>query len=323
MRALIVGDIHLADRPPSIRTDDYAAQILAKLEFTVELAEDRGVDCVIWAGDVFHVKAPTRTSHALVRSVAELGQSYGVPWLIVPGNHDMRHDRLDTLDRQPLGVLFKAGAISLVGEAESNVDIHPRGGAFKVFGIPWLYDWAHDLPTYVEEWQTSDAELMVTHAPIVKPGDTRPYDVIDAADWAAAMIRRGAVYFGHMHEADGAFQVDEFTFCNQGALSRGSVHEMTLSRKPAVTIYDSEELYQRKFLRVEVPHLPAREVFLLAEKDNEEMRTDRLDEFLSGIGETRLDSVSIEAVREHVRGLGLQPAVEREVADCLEVALHA
>ena len=113
MRVLCVGDIHLADRPPSIRVDGYAKQILDKLKQTIEIADRENVDAVAWAGDVFHVKAPTRTSHALVRETAEVGQQYGVPWLIVPGNHDLQHDRLDSIQKQPLGVLYKAGAIPL------------------------------------------------------------------------------------------------------------------------------------------------------------------------------------------------------------------
>ena len=313
MEVLIVGDIHLADHPPSIRTEDYAEQILAKLEFTVSAVQNFQLGAVVWAGDVFHVKAPTRTSHALVRRVAEIGQSYGVPWLIVPGNHDMRHDRLDTLDRQPLGVLFKAGAIPCVGDVVLD--------ELNVFGIPWLSDW-QELERWMFEWRNrSSAQLMVTHAPIVQPGETRPYEVIDARRWIELMERPGDVYFGHMHDVDGAFQVDEFTFCNQGALSRGSLHESTLARKPAVTVYFPDHSYQQKFQRMEVPHLPVEQVFRKVEHDTMEARAEMLDEFLTSIGETKLDAVSVEAVHEHIRSQGLRPEVEREVLDCLEVAL--
>jgi hypothetical protein len=311
----MVGDVHLSDRPPSIRTESYREDILAKLRYTVEVADRHEVDVVVWAGDVFHVKAPTRTSHGLVQEVADIGQSYQCDWVIVPGNHDMRHDRLDSLDEQPLGVLFKAGAYMGVGELE--------GETWKLFCIPWLYDWRIDLPVYMERWANDDAPLMVTHAPIVKPGEDRPFEVIDATDWAHLMGRGGDVYYGHMHDPDGGYHAapdganHPFIFCNNGAISRGSIHEATLKREPAVTVYSDlpEEI---TFFRVPVPHRPAAEVFRLNEKEREDVKQERLDEFLGSLAETKLTAMSIEAVVAHLDTLELSEPTRREVIECLE-----
>jgi DNA repair exonuclease SbcCD nuclease subunit len=177
VKALIIADAHLADRPPSIRTETYADDLFAKLVFTVDVAREQRVDAVVYAGDVFHVKAPTRTSHALVQRMARLIKDYGTEVFIVPGNHDMTNDRLESLSKQPLGVLFEAGARMLVG----------GGIVDQLFGIPWLGDWTAELPSYMQEWQVSDAPLLVTHAPLVQPGDQRPYEIIDAYDWARSM----------------------------------------------------------------------------------------------------------------------------------------
>jgi DNA repair exonuclease SbcCD nuclease subunit len=46
---------------------------------------------------VFHIKTPTRNSHALVQRTGEVLTSAGLPVLIVPGNHDLSNDRLDSL----------------------------------------------------------------------------------------------------------------------------------------------------------------------------------------------------------------------------------
>ena len=234
MRTLVVGDIHLCDRPPSIRTDDYLEHILDKLAYTVEVAEQQDVMAVVWAGDVFHIKTPGRNSHYMVQRVIDIGQDYldaGIGWYVVPGNHDLSHDRLDW-SHQPLGLLFKSGAIPCIGEMQG----------LGVFGIPWLQDWDAQLPGYMQKWQESTAGLMVTHAPIAPPGKTYPYEFVDATDWAKAMQRPGDVYYGHMHMTHGSYSVETeegvFWFCNQGALSRGSLHEETLAREPAVTVYE-------------------------------------------------------------------------------------
>jgi hypothetical protein len=127
-----------------------------------------------------------------------------------------------------------------------------------------------------------------------------------------------------MHDPDGVFEVPvelvSSTFCNQGALSRGSVHEATLKRKPAVTLYDSRKKGTNRFERIEVPHKPAAEVFRLEEKALEATKVARLEEFLSGVEKTELEGLSIEAVLAHVEGLGLDAPVLKEIRECLEVA---
>jgi DNA repair exonuclease SbcCD nuclease subunit len=317
VKALIVGDVHLADKPPSIRTETYCADILAKLIFIGTVVRDAALDYVIFAGDLFHVKAPSRTSHGLVYDVIGILRSYGVPVFIVPGNHDIRHDRLGTLTEQPLGVIFRSGAaFELNGQADVGVN-------YMLFGVPWLANWQTDLPPLLEDWQVSDAQLLVTHAPIVPPGQDRPFEVIDAGDWAAMMDRAGDVYYGHMHDADGAYEVgiSRMVFCNQGALSRGSIHEGTLNRKPAVTLYDSERSGVERFTRIEVPHRPKEEVFRLTEKEAIEHKQERLDVFLESLAETKLATFSIEAVLAHIDTLDLDVVTAREIRECLEVAL--
>ena len=90
MKVLIINDPHLADRPPSMRVEGYADHILDKLKFTTTIPSD----IVIFSGDVFNLKAPTRTSHALVQRMCDIIRAYNRPVYIVPGNHDMQHDRL-------------------------------------------------------------------------------------------------------------------------------------------------------------------------------------------------------------------------------------
>lgn len=231
VRVLIINDVHLSDRPPSIRTETYAHDILDKLRYTQLIARDNDVDQVVFTGDVFHVKTPSRTSHWLVQQMCEIIKGYELPVGIVPGNHDISHDRRESLERQPLGVLYKAGAHELVGSWGYT------------FGIPWLQDWEAELPAWMERWQRASVPLMVTHAPIVPHGQTRPFEVIDSAVWAEMMVRPGDVVHGHMHSPDGSYKVENehgvFWFSNEGALSRGSIHEETLSRSPAVSIWES------------------------------------------------------------------------------------
>lgn len=322
MSILIVGDIHAADRPPSIRTDEYSEQVLAKLQQTVAIAEEHDVEAVIWAGDAFHVKAQGRTSHGLVRGLVEVGQEYR-RWLIVPGNHDMAHNRIESIPKQPLGVLYRAGAVQLCGQITL-----PSG--LGVFGFPWLQDWTEWGP-WMKAWKTSSAKLMVAHAPLYPPA-YEPYgEFFDTSTWASMMEREGHVYYGHVHDAHGVhierstedpdiFETHTFVFCNNGAISRGSLNESDLTRVPTVTLYDPDS--SDIFTPIELEYLPAETVFKLAVKEVSDIQTERLSEFLEQVGRTELEGLSIEAVLAHVEGMDIKPETRQQIQECLEVALN-
>jgi hypothetical protein len=110
--------------------------------------------------------------------------------------------------------------------------------------------------------------------------------------------------------------IGDVTFCNQGAITRGSLHESELTRAIAVTTWSPEE----GFVRVDVPHRPADEVFRLMEKREVQDQQARLDDFLSSIGQASIEVTSIEAVLSQVQGLGLGADVTSAVEELLTAA---
>lgn len=267
----------------------------------------------------------------------------------------------------------------------------------------------------------------------------------------------GVVYYGHIHENHGAYRSAGMWFCNQGAISRGSLHESTLKRAPGVTLYDSERWsasyrmltaresvgsgrrhgirmgtdfsgtapdlslddlaklehtdsllskslddlsasdstlatdvttlpvsdhltsgkvvtrttnstsgpkvetsmqadlpvrtatssrmstptsdemgeaehvvsvsvkpsghaagWHGPFQRIEVPHLPAKEVFRLTEKQAADEKKQSLDNFLQAVGSTTLSGLSLEEVVSRAQSAGLSPTAVRTVVECCE-----
>lgn len=318
MKVGIFGDMHFSDRPPSIRTETYTDDILTKTQHGVDLFKKEGCDAIASAGDVFHIKTPTRNSHSLVQRVGEVLRSAGLPVLITPGNHDLSNDRLDSLSKQPLGTLTKMEGIDLL------IGPHPE---FPLFGLPYLYDW-NELPKWMsayKQWsgqrKADDMEfwpLMVTHAPLFPPGQEPPYDFIDAEDWAQ-MMENGDCYYGHIHDPHGVYSPAPdlpVTFCNNGAISRGSLHEATLKREPAVTIWQDDGPYH--FSRHALPFRPASAVFRLQEKEDVDEKTNRVGEFLESVGRTTLDGLSIEEVHAQARTRGLKPQTLSLIEELLD-----
>lgn len=318
-RYLLMGDIHLADRAPSSCTEDYLDDLFDLLRHTVTLAGRHDVRAVVWAGDVFHHKTPSRTSHATTMRLIELARAYPCPVYVVPGNHDMLHDRFDSLDQtQPLGVVLASGAVQLLDRFSAVFDGHR-----DLYGVPWLGTWDDaTVSQALADWrQIRSADdppgLVVTHAPLYPPGMELPYENYPARDFARAMGNTGCVYYGHVHEAHRSYTVDGVTFCNPGALSRGSLHEHNLTREPSVALWEAGT---GQFTLLALPHKPAAQVFRLDALGAATTARLRLDEFVAGIGQTRIEITSVESVLHTVRGMDLPPEVTALIAELLAEA---
>lgn len=324
-KCLIIGDVHFSDKAPSSCTETYNDDIFDLLLQTVELAWKKGYYAVIQAGDVFHSKIPMRTSHKTMQRAIELVNAYPCPFYVVPGNHDMSSDRVDSvLDTQPLGVLLRSGASLLQGWCADGI-----------YGVPWQALWADKDPetgqpseravaavtAALESWNTNVSEgpsLLVTHACFYPPGYELEYEYFPTQVFSDMLGNRGSVYYGHIHEPHGIYEVGGVTFSNWGALSRGSLHEYNLERDVIVTEWDSET---GEFIPIVLDYKPASEVFRLVEITEAKQAQVDLDEFLSSIGQATIEITSIESVVSYVRQLGLEADIERVVVELLEGAL--
>jgi hypothetical protein len=194
-----------------------------------------------------------------------------------------------------------------------------EGWLDPVYGVPWLPRFDDDrvraaLDAYRHDPGDAEHHLVVTHAPLYPPGLELPYENYPARLWAAAMDGHGSVYYGHVHEAAGIYTVDGVTFCNPGALSRGSLHEHNLTRDISIAAWNSDT---GEFEIIPLPHKPADQVFRLTQAAEVRTAQIELDRFLDAIGQTRIEITSIEAVTAHVRALGLGTAIEALVEELL------
>lgn len=313
VKILLLGDVHLSDRAPSSCTDSYLDDLFDLLYQSTALAKELNADAVVQLGDMFHIKQPNRTSHYCVAMALEWARSSAVPIGVVPGNHDMLHDRLDSvLQTQPLGVLAKAGAIDLLtgGWAE---------GAFSelpVYSVPWLQEWSHTevqraLFTYMEMGLPG---LLVTHAPFFPPGQEPLYEHYLTSDFADRMGGIGSVAYGHIHDWHGVYTVNGTQFMNHGALSRGSLTESNMRRPVGVTLWDSVTGFEF----IPLDYKPAEEVFLVEEVLQHRAKRADLDAFLQSVGAVDLEYSVTEDIMTHVRNLGLDVNVLKIIEALLE-----
>jgi DNA repair exonuclease SbcCD nuclease subunit len=310
---LCLGDIHASRRPPGWCTETYWPDLLDLLHQSAEVARERKVRAAVWAGDVFHHKAPSRTDHGLVQDLIEVIHAYPCDVWVTPGNHDLQHDRLDSIeDTQPLGVLFKAGARRLDGWCEENLPL---------YGVPWQQDWSEASVRAAMAGfpdRLFGQALIVTHAPIYPPDREPRYpgaELTPARWWADAVADgpfRHGLFYGHIHEPHGVYKADDsaLEFCNNGALSRGSLDEYNRTRQVGVTLWTVGEGFEFVPLKAR----PASEVFRLRAHEEKVTPQRNLEEFLRGVNETQLVVLTRESVIAHIATLDVGPDV-RELAE--------
>jgi DNA repair exonuclease SbcCD nuclease subunit len=308
---ILISDLHLADKSPANCTDSYTEDLLDLLDQTVQLAKDNNA-VAVWAGDVFHIKQPSRNSHKLVQDTIDVVNAYPNGLYIVPGNHDLTFDRMDSLDSQPLGTLFKSGAKLLEGWSD-DYDF--------LYGVPWLQRFRQDT---VDEaflsWRacyTDRPMLAVTHAPLYPPGKELPYEFYPSEDWANSMGNVGSCFYGHVHAPHGVWKSAEVSFCNNGALSRGSLDEYNINRPVVATLWSS---INGEFRTLPLSYKPASEVFRLVEHKEAKQKQVKLDDFLNAVGQATIEITSIESVMAHIQTLNLGESLERAIQELLASA---
>lgn len=299
-KVLLLNDLHLRDRAPRNCTDSYLEDILEILHFTTKLEKALNLDAVIWAGDIFDHKLPSKTSHRLILKAIEVVKKYR-RLLILTGNHDIVNDRLESVyEQQPLGVLLEAGAEELKGWAPG----------LPILGIPWQQRWHEEgiLEEVFTDWRDAaspavdlDRSLVVTHASVFPPNlySDIMYEALHPADIAKAMRNKGYLHYGHIHDDHGIYEVDGVTFSNPGAISRGSLTESNQNRAVKGMLWTPEN----GFLEIDLPHRPSSEVFLVEQAVAAKEKKMSDERFLEEVGSTRIEISSTSSVIQHIKQL--------------------
>jgi DNA repair exonuclease SbcCD nuclease subunit len=313
----LLSDVHLTRRAPANCTDSYLPDLMDLLAQAFGVFREREVAAAVIAGDLFHHKAPTRTDHSIVRELGRLFRAAEFDVWVTPGNHDMQNDRQESVSStQPLGVLFDTGVAHCLDGW--------MGGDHPVFGVPWQQHWSAEriaecLRPYREQVYGAglgnQRPLIVTHAPIYPPSCEPRYDgaELTPADWWTGPLQADpgshSVFYGHIHERHGTWARRSVEFCNNGALSRGSLGEDNLTRQIGVTLWDSAT---GAFEFAPLDARPAQEVFRLREHGEAVTSQMSLDAFMDGLGTTVLPRLEPESVLARFREDG---------ADADEIAL--
>jgi DNA repair exonuclease SbcCD nuclease subunit len=288
MRLAQINDCHLSDKAPLNRTESYLDDTVQELLNAMHIAAAEKCEAILLPGDLFHIPAASRVSHSLVATwLSIISNSSIFEFFIAPGNHDLSAGRLDSLSTQPIGILGFHPKVTIL---HSGLVSFTHGVSIR--GIEWNY--AMNAASMIDLCDVP-TDILITHAPIA-PRPNPFYETIQPEDLSGIAK---LVAYGHIHKQEHPVKINgQTTFSNPGALSRGTIGEDDLGRKPSVAVIDTD---RDEVTYLTVPHKPVEEIFRLLAPTIRETNDTIVDEFVRTLAEAEVDAVSIEDILGHVK----------------------
>jgi len=279
-------DVHLTDRSPVSWKGDYPAEVLGCLAQIGELARKYKVAGVLDGGDFFHVKAATRNSHSIVVQTVEVHEPYPCPTYHTEGNHDIAYNNLDSVGKQPLGVLYATGVFKAF---RAGPYVFEDGDLkVRVVGVPYDPKRTLDSLREIKKEDPSETLIAVVHALATKAPSAHVEDFFGdpVFRYSDLVFDDGPDVwcFGHWHRDQGIVEIDGRKFVNPGAVSRGALVRENLERVPQVALIEVTP----KGISVGTVPLkvsPAEEVFDLDRKKRRDTESRVIESFVEHLQE--------------------------------------
>lgn len=298
---LTLGDVHIADKTPAFRIDDYRETMFQELDMVKEQCLVEKAAALLITGDIFNEKIAARVSHSIVLETVKKFKTFPCPVYSIIGNHDINHNRMDTLPKQPLGVVFASDALKKL----DSVTI----GGIDVRGVHFNEDNNHDTLAFKKEGKPLIAVCHVLATP--KGGDFFGEPIFSYEKLAEGGSEVDVYVFGHYHHDQGIQTVGDKQFVNLGALARGALSKENVDRavKMGKIVYDGKSLTCSEII---LPVRPSSEIFDMGKKEEIDKRETEIEKFVSSLTKQDLFE-DITSLEDTIRTMEIETPVKKRV----------
>jgi DNA repair exonuclease SbcCD nuclease subunit len=300
-------DWHFSDIPPGRRGDDYRQALLEKLIFVRGIVEKLN-GAALCGGDVFHHKKPSHIGNSLrliidlIRALQKFPQErvFGAV-----GNHDISFDRMDSLPRQPLGLLVEVGAYHNLNR--ESVLFTNRDESVKVSVETFPYAEGNETIQHIMNAGLRQPgvnyRIGIVHA-YGHPGDaadmfgtrTIGYNELNGNDFDILL-------WGHDHSRHGVEEVGKTTHVNLGSMARAAFAYDELNRPVVAAILSFQPDGTWQYGEKPIPVKPLEQVFAAADKGVEQVaKSEEIANFFADMDEA-VQGIEVNDPREVIKEL--------------------
>ena len=236
MRILHITDSHGTVKGPESRKDVYYITFLKKLYELGFVIKKANVDMVIHTGDLFHT---ARVSDKFAGQVSEMIKAMGVPFYVVPGNHDIEGYTTDTIDQTKLGLLAKAGVVTILDRNNPIcITAHQDGEEYTV-AISGQEYYAHidegNMRDFEMQQDEADLNILAIHAYLT---DTPQHPDIKCTMCQDVVSDADLILTGHYHRAFEWSDGQNLDIFNPGSMLRVEQTDYNKNHVPQYGILD-------------------------------------------------------------------------------------
>lgn len=311
IRFITFTDIHISDTNPTSRLGNYREDILNKLRQIGKVGKKLGVDFYIMAGDLYHLKSPSRNSHELNRLLIETFKDYKSPIYTTEGNHDLKQDSYSTFGEQPLSVLYADN--TLIKARKKSIKF--GNNKILIDSIPFSEE--PELEDKNKEKDDFDLKIKILHLYATKKGGNLFGHKLFSYD-EISNLNDDIFVLGHYHIDQGIEIIDKKDkkqyFINVGAISRGSLSEDDINREPKICyVQVNLEENKRPIIKAQPVKLkvkPASEVFDLEEKKIEKEKMEDAEKFVGKLQEEIKDiGTNVDIIDEEIEKSNFEKSI--------------
>ena len=266
MKLLNCPDIHLAEKRPENRVDDYEATVLRKFRFILGVAEENDCDGILFPGDLFDGPTP---SYAFYSQIISYMKDSGKLMIVVPGQHDQRYRNLENT------ALWAAGiSVDNLTVMSQKHDSEPLTQPDNVLiqGCGWEEEIPEPIP--------SKFNILLIHRMIV---DDKLWAEQEHFEYGNGFLRDrkfDLIVSGDNHKTFTAHSRGRYLF-NCGSMMRSTIAQV--DHKPMIIVFDTEN--PKEYREILIPIEPAESVFKMDKVETEKERNTNLEAFVSGLSE--------------------------------------
>jgi DNA repair exonuclease SbcCD nuclease subunit len=283
-------DWHFSDVPPGRRRDDYRLALLDKLAFVRNLVEKLH-GAALCGGDVFHHKKPQHPGNNLrviidlIRALQKFPQErvFGAV-----GNHDISFDRMESLPRQPLGLLMEVGAYHNLNKEPVIFTNQDESVKVSVETFPYAEgaETIQNIHNAGPRQPGVNFRIGIVHA-YGHVGDagsmfgtrTIGYNELDGNDFDILL-------WGHDHSRHGVDEVGKTTHVNLGSMARAALSWDEIDRPVVAAILSFQPDGSFQYGEKNIPVKPIEQVFAAADKGVEQVaKSEEITNFFADMDE--------------------------------------